>query len=212
MLGEEAGVVVAHQLDARLGDHVEEDAQEVLLEGVLDVDDVVEQACAGELGHEQRGEVEVTHDVGAAGAQKAPLPDLAQALADDEVLAGREAREGLLDAAHRVDLGPREHVVQGVLVEDDRADVGGVVLELEQRRDEGGVLVVDAAAAARGQRADGLEVADREAPAAEREAEADGDGGLTAAALGRGDVEGLEHRSPPLGDHSASRTMTSRPL
>ena len=56
---------------------------------------------------------------------------------------------------------PIEHVVQGLFVEDDRADVGRVVLETEQAGDEGGVLVDEAAVGLRRQGADGLEVADR---------------------------------------------------
>ena len=57
VLGQEAGVLVLDERQTGLGHHVEEDAQEVLLEGVLDVDDVVEQARAGELGDEQRAEM-----------------------------------------------------------------------------------------------------------------------------------------------------------
>ena len=199
VLGEEARVLVLHERQAGLGHHVEEDAQEVLLEGVLDVDDVVEQPRAGELGHEQGAEVELGHHLGAAGAQEPPLPDLAETLADDDVLAGADALVGGLDARHRVDLGAAEDVVQRVLVEDDGADVGEVVLELEQLGDELGVLVEQHLAGVRRQRADGLEVAGVQPPAAQGHAEADGDGRLAAAALGGGDVERSQHRSAPSG-------------
>ena len=91
----------------RLRDHVEEHAEQALLEGVLDVDDVVQQARAGELGDEERAEVELGDDLGAAGAQKAALPDLAEALADDEVLARADAFVGRRDAGHGVDLASR---------------------------------------------------------------------------------------------------------
>ena len=115
----------------------------MLLEGVLDVDDVVEQARAGELGHEQRAEVELGHDLGAAGAQEAALPDLAEALADHEVLTDTDTCERFADAPHAVDLGAGEHVVQGVLVEDHLADVRmGWSSRHEQVGDERGVLVV----------------------------------------------------------------------
>ena len=167
----------------------------MLLEGVLDVDDVVQQPRAGELGDEQRAEVELGHHLGAAGAQKAPLPDLAEPLADHDVLAGADALVGGLDAAHGVDLGAAQDVVQGVLVEHDGADVGEVVLELQQLGDELGVLIEQHAAGVSRQRADGLEVAGVEAALAQGEAEADGDGRLAAAALGGGDVERSEHRS-----------------
>ena len=193
--GQEARVLVLHELQPGLGHHVEEDAQEVLLEGVLDVDDVVEQTRAGELGDEQRAEVELGHDLGAAGAQEAPLPDLAQTLADDDVLAGADALVGGLHASHRVDLGAAQDVVQRVLVEDDRADVGEGVLELQKLGDELGVLIEQHAAGVRRQRAHGLEVAGVEAPLAQGHAETDGDGRLAAAALGGRDVERSQHRS-----------------
>ena len=150
----------------------------------------------GELGHEQRPEVELCHDLGATGAQEAALPDLAEPLADHEVLALADALVGDAHAVHGVDLGAGEDVVQRVFVEDDRADVGGSVVELEQLGDEGGVLVEKHAARLRGERADGLEVAGVQAALAQRQAQADGDGRLAAAALGGGDVERLQHHTP----------------
>ncbi len=61
--------------------------------------------------------------------------------------------------------------------------------------DELGIGVeLGAATCAGGDDADRLEVADVEAAVAQRHAEADGDGGLTATSLGRGDVDRSQHR------------------
>ena len=79
--------------------------------------------------------------------------------------------------------------MQRVLVEHHGADVGEVVLELQKLGDELGVLIEQHAAGVRRQRPYRLEVAGVEPALAQRETEADGDGGLAAAALGGGDVE-----------------------
>jgi hypothetical protein len=126
----------------------------------------------------------------------APLVRRKRPFADHQVFALADALVGGAHAAHGVHLGAGKDVVEGVLVEDDRADVGGGIVELEQLGHEGGVLVEKNAAGLCGQRADRFEVAGVEAALAQRQAQADGDRGLAAAALGGGDVERLQHHTP----------------
>ena len=110
------GVLAAHQGEARFGHHVEHGAEQGALEAVFDVADVVEQAGAGEARHEDRTEVEAGDDVGAAGLEKASLPDLAETLADHEVVAPADALEGARDARQGVDVGAGQHLVQRAFV------------------------------------------------------------------------------------------------